>query len=126
MPFLLACLDWFFTALHLSVVLGFSLLWIPRRTARLHRVVVVLTAFSWLVLGYTKGFGYCVLTDLQWRVKHARGITRLPGSFVKYALDFATGKDLPPAAVNAIAAVVFVIGCAAAIVRYWQERKHAV
>src|SRR5689334_3666364 len=98
----LALLDWFLTALHLAVVLGFVLLWIPRRTARLHRHLVVLTAFSWLVLGYTRGFGYCVLTDLHWRVKHARGITHLPGSFIKYVGDFVTGADLPPKLVDRV------------------------
>ena len=76
---MLAALDWFLTAAHLVVVVGFLLLWIPRSTATLHGWLVVGTALSWLGLGAWKGFGYCVLTDLQWRVKHARGITHLPG-----------------------------------------------
>jgi hypothetical protein len=117
----LAIVDWCLTAIHVAVVLGFVTLWIPRRTARLHRALVILTAFSWLVLGATKGFGYCFLTDFQWRVKHARGITHLPGSFLKYAGDFVTGQNLPPRQVDTVAACAFVLVCVATIVRYRQE-----
>jgi len=117
----LALADWLLTAVHVAVVVGFVTLWIPRRTARLHRTLVILTAFSWLVLGATKGFGYCFLTDLHWRVKHARGITHLPGSFLKYAGDFITGQNLPPRQVDTVAACTFVAVCIAAIVRYRQD-----
>jgi hypothetical protein len=116
----LAALDWFLTAVHVGVVLGFLLLWIPRSTARFHGWLVVGTALSWLGLGLWKGLGYCVVTDLQWRVKHARGITHLPNSFLKYAGDFLTGRNLQPASVDAVAAVTFVAGCAAA---WWRHRQ---
>jgi hypothetical protein len=116
----LILLDWLLTAVHVVVILGFVFLWIPRRTARLHGWLVLLTAFSWLVLGFFKGFGYCVLTDLQWRVKEARGVRHLPGSFIKYAADFVTGTSLPPSLVDGVAAATFVLGAFAAFFRYRQ------
>jgi hypothetical protein len=119
----LTALDWLLTVVHVAVVLAFTFAWIPRRTARLHGWLVALTAFSWLVIGYFKGFGYCVLTDLHWRVKRARGVTHLPGSFLKYMADHVSGTSVPVSYVNAIAAVVFVAGCGAALLRYWQSRS---
>jgi hypothetical protein len=119
----LTVLDWFLTGLHVLVVVGFVFLWIPRSTARFHGWLVLCIAFSWLGLGAWKGFGYCVLTDLDWRVKHARGIRHLPNSFLKYAGDFLTGENLRPATVDTIAAITFVAGCAAAGIRYWQARR---
>jgi hypothetical protein len=118
----LAALDWLLAGLHVVFILGFLSLWIPRSTVLLHRWLVGLTAFSWLVLGWFEGFGYCVLTDLEWRVKHARGIRHLPGSFIKYAVDSTTGLDVPPAWVDRVAATAFVLACAAALWRLRQER----
>jgi hypothetical protein len=119
----LAALDWVLTVLHVGVVLAFVFLWIPRRTARLHGWLVALVSFSWIVIGYFKGFGYCVLTDLQWRVKHARGQTHLPGSFLKYMADRVSGTDVPSSLINDVAAVVFFVGVGAALVRYFQARS---
>jgi hypothetical protein len=83
----------------------------------------VLTASSWLVLGYFYGLGYCFLTDWHWQVKRALGVRRLPGSFIKYAADFVTGSDFPPNLVDTVAGIVFLVGCTAAIWRYLEERK---
>lgn len=121
----LAALDWLLTALHVAVIVGFVVLWLPPATVRIHRWLVGLTAFSWLVIGYFFGFGYCFLTDWHWQIKRARGITDLPGSFLKYAGDYATGADLPASTVDTVAASVFVGGCAAALFRYLSGRRKA-
>jgi hypothetical protein len=119
----LAFLDCFLTALHVGVVLAFVFLWIPKATSRWHGRLVVLVAFSWLVIGLLMGrVGYCVLTDLHWRVKRARGITHLPGSFLKYMADYVTGTSVSPALIDEVAATVFVGVCAAALFRWWQAR----
>ncbi len=120
---MLALLDYALAAIHVAFVLSFLLLWIPRSTARAHGYVVLLTALSWFGIGLFKGFGYCVLTDLEWRVKRARGIRHIPGSFLKYAGDFITGKDLSPAVVDAVAATTFLFGCAVAVFRLVQRRR---
>lgn len=121
-PSVLAAADALLTVVHVAVVAGFVLLWIPRATARLHRWLVVLTAASWLGLGWIYGVGYCFLTDWHWAVKRARGAHDLPGSFIKYAADSLTGENIPASAVDAVAAVVFAAGCLAAAWRWRQER----
>jgi hypothetical protein len=120
---MLALADWALTVTHVAVILGFILLWIPRSTVRVHRWLVALTAASWLGLGAFEGLGYCFLTDLQWRVKHARGARYLPHSFIKYMTDFLTGRDLPAAWLDAAAALVFVGGCIAAVWRLQEQRR---
>jgi hypothetical protein len=68
------------------------------------------------------GLGYCLLTDLHWRVKRATGVESLPGSFLKYAGDWITGTDLSAPVVDVIAALVFLGGCAAALFTFFRER----
>jgi hypothetical protein len=118
----LALFDWGLTALHVLFIAAFVLLWIPRSTVRLHRWVVGLTVLSWIGAGFFKGFGYCVLTDLHWQVKRARGVTHLPGSFIKYAADAVTGRNIPATWVDTTALVVFLVGILAAVLRYRTER----
>jgi hypothetical protein len=110
------------TALHVAVIAAFVTLWIPRRTVRLHRWLVVGVAASWLGLGPFKGFGYCFLTDLGWWVKRELGERGLPGSFVKYAVDAVTGLDVPPSWTDAGAAGVFVAGILVASYRFVEEK----
>jgi hypothetical protein len=112
------------TALHVAVIVAFVTLWIPRRTVRLHRWLVAGVAASWLGLGPFKGFGYCFLTDVGWRVKRALGERGLPASFVKYAVDGVTGLDVPPGWADAGAAAVFVAGILVASYRFVEERRY--
>ncbi|HVW25487.1 MAG TPA: DUF2784 family protein [Polyangiaceae bacterium] len=123
---MLAVLDWFLTVLHVAIVLAVVFLWIPRSTWRWHGWLVAVVAFSWLAIGLFKGaIGYCVLTDLHWRVKRARGATHLPGSFLKYVADSVTGRDVSPALIDVVAAMVFAFVCVAAIVRARQTRRRS-
>jgi hypothetical protein len=114
--------DWLLTVVHVGVVLGFVLLWIPRPAARFHRWLVLAVACSWFGIGVFKGLGYCFLTDLHWYVKRARGVEDLPGSFLKYAGDWITGTDLSAPVVDTIAAIAFVGGGAAALLTYLRDR----
>lgn len=76
-----AALDLGLSVVHLAVVLGNLLLWIPRQTRRLHLWLVMATIFSWLGLGVWYGnLGYCFLPDWHWQLKRSLGETELPGS----------------------------------------------
>jgi hypothetical protein len=56
-------------------------------------------------------------------VKRARGVTHLPGSFLKYMADRITGTNVPVEWVNTVASVMFLAGCAAALIRLRQARS---
>lgn len=117
---MLSLLDALLTIVHL-VLIGFNLLgWIWPGTRKLHLICVVATAFSWLILGFWFGLGYCPITDWQWQVKEKLGEQNLPNSFIKYWADNFTGKDIPPAIVDMATAILF--GLAALLSVYVNTR----
>lgn len=102
-------LNGFFTLLHLTVI-GFNLLgWIWKATRKLHFYMISATAFSWLVLGYWFGLGYCPITDWQWQVKNKLGEHDLPNSFIKYMVDKILGIDSSVALIDTSTAVCFAL-----------------
>jgi hypothetical protein len=93
-------LDYFFVALHGSLVLFILTGWAWRRTRLVHLAVIGLTIFSWFGLGVFFGWGYCPFTDWHWRVKLNLGETDLPSSYVKYYLDKLTTFEWDPLVVD--------------------------
>ncbi|MTI22894.1 DUF2784 family protein [Fulvivirga sp. RKSG066] len=105
---MLLFLDLILFALHIAVI-GFNLFgWIPRRWRRAHLVVVALTLFSWIILGFWYGFGYCFLTDIEWDIKRELGETNLPGSFITYLTNNILGMSLSSKTVDIITVGAYV------------------
>src|SRR5215510_14099278 len=104
--------DIFFTFLHLAIIVFNLFAWIWKKTRRAHLIVAGITLICWFVLGIWYGWGYCPVTDWQWRVKEKLGETNLPNSFVKYFADKITGKDLPPALIDNITLYSFLLAIA--------------
>ena len=114
-------LDFLLTLLHLLII-GFNLFgWIWKSTRKLHFYLVIATIFSWVVLGFWYGFGYCPLTDWQWQVKAALGERDLPNSFIKYFADTVTGMDISSTLIDTVTAVVFglviIVSCRLYVLR---------
>jgi hypothetical protein len=111
-------LDIIYTCLH-YLIIGINVLaWIPQRTRRLHLITISLTLFSWIVLGFWYGFGYCFLTDWQWDVKRELGERNLPGSFIQYQLVEVFGWEVQPELTDIITLLVFI---AAVCIALWQH-----
>ena len=74
--------------LHLAVVFfnlfGITLL----KTRKAHFLLINLTAFSWGILGYFYGWGYCFLTDFHWHIKEKLLYENLPSSYITYILSW--------------------------------------
>lgn len=113
---MLQVLDSFMMALHLGVIAINLFAWWPRQTRRLHRVMLGLTLFSWLVCGAFYGWGYCFLTDWHWRLKRAAGETSLPHSFPQYVLR-SLGLELPPLLIDSITASLLI---SVVLISAWQ------
>ena len=91
---MLKLLDVFLSLVHF-VLIGFNLFgWIWRKTRKTHLITISATAFSWFVLGIWFGWGYCPITDWEWKVKERLGETNLPNSFIKYYADKISGKNI--------------------------------
>ena len=105
---MLKFLDILLTLAHFALI-GFNVLgWVWPKTRRAHLITVAATAFSWFVLGIWFGWGYCPVTDWQWKVKQRLGETNLPNSFIKYYADKISGKDIDPKIVDTATLSVFV------------------
>lgn len=107
MRFLYQCLDGAFFAFHSALILFILFGWIWRRTRRASLIVNLFTAFSWVVLGFWYGIGYCPCTEWHWQVRRQLGHTDLPRSYVKFLLQQATGWDAPAVWVDGVTAAVF-------------------
>jgi Protein of Unknown function (DUF2784) len=71
---MLFLLNILFFVVHTALMLFNMTGWIFPRTRRLHQACLVATLFSWLVLGFWKGLGYCVCADWHFQVRRAMGI----------------------------------------------------
>ncbi|QEC53096.1 uncharacterized protein DUF2784 [Anseongella ginsenosidimutans] len=120
----LQLLDVLLTLLHLAII-GFNLfgwIWAPLRKA--HFISILLTAASWLLLGYWYGLGYCPITDWQWRIKEQLGERGLPASFIKYFADKVSGENLDASLVDTLTTVFFAIAAALSVyVNFFRKRR---
>lgn len=103
-------LDTFFLVFHTAFVLFNGTGWMWKRTRRLHLGTLLLTAGSWVGLGFWKGFGYCPCTDWHWQVRRRLGKGEgLPDSYMKFLADALLGTDLPAAPVDAVTVAGFLV-----------------
>lgn len=119
----LALQDLLYTGLHL-VIIGFNLFgWIWPATRKLHFVLVLLTAASWLLLGLWYGIGYCPITDWQWQVKEKLGEKDLPASFIKYYADLISGRDISATLIDLVTAGSFAAAAGLSVYVNFFRRK---
>lgn len=115
--------DILLTTLH-YLIIGINVLaWIPEKTRKLHLITISITFFSWIILGFWKGLGYCFLVDWQWDIKRKLGETDLPYSFIQYQLEYVFGIDVNPALTDWVTGLVFVF---AILIAIWQHFLHSV
>ncbi len=120
-------LDKFFFVFHSSLILLILFGWMWKKTRLANLIVIVLTAFSWFILGIWYGYGYCPSTDWHWQVRAKLGIRDLPSSYTKFLIDSWTGWDVSQKKVDVVTFFLLVSALAASLytnIRDW-KRKHA-
>lgn len=98
-----------FFAFHSALILFNVFGWIWPKTRRWNLVTLLLTLFSWTVMGLWFGKGYCICTDLHWKVRTAMGIHDHADSYLVLMVRILTGWDPPVAWVNDVAAAIFLL-----------------
>lgn len=99
-----------------TVLILFNLLgWIWKSTRRWNLATLLLTAFSWFVLGIWYGWGYCPCTDWHWQVRRELGYTGMPNSYIKFLIYELTGLDFSAPLVDAVTAVCFFLALAVSV-----------
>lgn len=99
----------FFHIVHLTIILFFLFGWIIEETLLAHFILSVFILLSWFGLGVFYGFGYCLVTDIQWKIKKCMGQEPYTKYYIKYMLDKVTGLDLNPDRVNSVTECTFYI-----------------
>ena len=106
-------LDKFFFVFHTAIILFNLFGWMWRRTRKANLIVLLLTAFSWFILGIWYGFGYCFCTDRHYRVRMELGYFDMPSSYIKFLLDSLTGLDFNAALIDVSTMVFFLLALSA-------------
>jgi len=116
-------LDYVFFSLHLLII-GFNLVgWLWKKTLRLHLIVILATAASWLILGIWYGMGYCFLTDWHWDIKAKLGQGNLPSSFITYFVKHILGVGVSVQLIDFLTAAGFIVAAFISLYRNIKLRR---
>lgn len=102
-------LNIFFFVFHTVFTLFNCVGWAFAKTRKLHLVTMLLTIFSWFVLGIWYGWGYCTCTDWHWQVRDILGYQDRSNSYIHFLLLKLTGKDLDRQLVENATLVIFLL-----------------
>lgn len=105
---MLLFLDYFFLVFHAMFTLFNITGWMFRPLRRIHLAAVILTAFSWGVLGFFRGWGYCPLTDWHWQVRAELGEPITSYSYIHFLILEITGINLNPLLVDILTLIIFI------------------
>jgi len=121
-----AFLNIFFFVFHSTLIIFNLFGWIWKKTRLANLVVILLTAFSWTILGIWYGFGFCPCTDWHWQVREKLGYFDMPSSYTKFLIDSLTGLDVKETLVDTLAVILLALALVASVftnVRDWKRKR---
>jgi uncharacterized protein DUF2784 len=116
-------LNYFFFAFHTLLTLFNITGWMFRATRKWNLITLLLTAFSWFILGIWYGWGYCLCTDWHWTVREHLGYHDQQGSYIHFLLLKFTGIYFNPDLVDKATLIVFLVSLVMSIWLTIQDRK---
>jgi hypothetical protein len=119
-------LNYFFFVFHTAVILFNTFGYIPRKTRKINLIVLLLTAFSWFVLGIWYGWGFCVCTEWHWQVREHLGYGYPNDSYTHFLAQQLSGIDFSQKTVDIVTAADFFISFTLSItlnVRDWLKGR---
>lgn len=104
---MLRLLNIVFHLIHLTIIFIFLFGLFFEKFRPLHFILSISILISWAGLGIIFGFGYCLLTDLHWKVK--KKLNQNPGTelYIKYVIDKLTGRDISQDLINILTNCIF-------------------
>jgi hypothetical protein len=122
-------LNFFFFVFHTALTLFNISGWAFRATRKWNLITLVITAFSWFVLGIWYGWGYCACTDWHWQVRAKLGYHDRSNSYIHFLVLKLTGVDLDPGFVEMVTLIIFFIALGLSIwlnIRDYKRKKSRV
>jgi Protein of Unknown function (DUF2784) len=102
-------LNVFFFAFHTALIFFNTLGWIFRKTRKWNLASLLITAFSWFVLGIWYGWGYCFCTEWHWQVREHLGYNTNSNSYIQFLVEELTGIRFPMKLVDIVTVIVFFL-----------------
>jgi hypothetical protein len=120
---MLQFLNYFFFAFH-TIFTIFNLVgWVWRSTRKLHLITMLLTVFSWFILGIWYGWGYCLCTDWHWDIRESLGYTDRSNSYIHFLILKLTGIDMDQVVVEMATMIIFLVLLIITIILNWRDRQ---
>ena len=119
-------LNYFFFIFHTLLVIFILFGWIFTKTRKYHLAAILLTAFSWFILGIWYGWGYCICTDWHWRTRNILGHTDASDSYIHFLILNITGINFSFQLVDKVTLYLFLVCSALSVVlnlRDWIKDK---
>ena len=104
----LAAANILFFVFHTTLIFFNLFGWAHPRTRKWNLITLLLTVFSWLVMGLRNGMGYCICTDWHWQIRRSMGIEETADSYLVLLVRNVSGWNPPLELVNRVAFVVIV------------------
>jgi hypothetical protein len=123
---MLAFLNIFFFVFHSALIIFNLFGWIWKKTRLANLIVILLTTFSWTILGIWYGFGFCPCTEWHWQVRIKLGYFDMPSSYTKFLIDSLTGLDVKETLVDTLAVTLLALALVASVVmnvRDWKRKR---
>ncbi len=105
---MLKILDLFFVILHALLIIFNLFGWVFQKLRKANLITLLLTAFSWFILGLFYGIGYCPLTEWHFMILEKLGNENLPTSYIKYIIGRLTGYEANPQVTDIFTMVFFL------------------
>lgn len=123
---ILKIVDVFFFGFHTSLILFNVFGWLVPRWRLANFITLLLTAFSWFVLGIWFGWGYCICTDWHWEIREMLGYHDMSSSYIHFLILKITTIDVPTNLVDTFTVIVFCLSfmiSASLNLRKWIKNK---
>lgn len=101
-------LNSFFFVFHTLFTLFNLLGWLFPATRKWNLITLLLTAFSWFILGIWYGWGYCLCTDWHYEVREKLGYHDQQGSYIRFLLVKLIGIDFNEQLVETATLIGFI------------------
>ncbi len=118
----LKILDVVLDILHAGLIVFTGVGWIFRQTRKWHLFTLGLILFSWIVLGFFYGWGYCIMTDWHWSIKTQLGESNLPASFISYCCQGFLNLHFSDSTINIIAVAWLAVSLALSLTLNLRKR----
>ena len=113
----------FFFVFHVCLILFNLFGWLYKPLRKWNLITLLLTAFSWFVLGAFYGLGYCFLTDWHWQIREKLGYANPFNSYIQFLITTLFPFSVSEKMVNILTTTLFFAALSMSIIFNLKHKK---